>query len=263
MVRNGKRAPHSLPSGDADAGPVEPWHPPIMFGATTNHSSVSIAFAGADDVFPPSGGRMPGAGLPDEVAVARQRVQDEDRVVPGGVQRAEGLIGDPHLAGARRRARASACRSRRTGGCRRGSPSRQAPVAGGLPSIARALASVMKAEGTVSSGVCQSMLSFWRRRPCGAVGHRERPGGAEAPWAAAIISKRGTRRRHVTATARSRLVLLEVAEVLYAFAAEAPAVRAAARPASRSAFRSSTFSRSDRETHEARSDTGRELLLRA
>ena len=45
-VTNGKRDPHSTPSGDTDEGPVEPWRPPSMFGATTNHRSVSIALPG-------------------------------------------------------------------------------------------------------------------------------------------------------------------------------------------------------------------------
>ena len=42
----GKRAPYSLPFLSKDVGPVEPWQPPSMFGATTKYLSVSIARPG-------------------------------------------------------------------------------------------------------------------------------------------------------------------------------------------------------------------------
>ena len=66
MVRNGKSAPHSPPVGDAEAGPVEPWQPPIMFGATTNHSSVSIDRPG-----PTMSSHQPAVGCPDPASPAR------------------------------------------------------------------------------------------------------------------------------------------------------------------------------------------------
>ena len=46
MLVNGNRGPHSLPSGAMEAGPVVPWQPPSMLGATTKNRSVSIALPG-------------------------------------------------------------------------------------------------------------------------------------------------------------------------------------------------------------------------
>ena len=57
IVRKGKRVPHSTPSGASDAGPVDPWHPPITFGATTKYRSVSIASPG-----PTTPGHQPALG---------------------------------------------------------------------------------------------------------------------------------------------------------------------------------------------------------
>ena len=52
---------------------------------------------GPDDAAPPSGRGMPGAGSPDDVTVAGQRVHDEHRVVAGIVQRAPRLVGEPSV----------------------------------------------------------------------------------------------------------------------------------------------------------------------
>jgi hypothetical protein len=46
MVRCGNREPHSTASGPKDDGPVLPWQPPSMLGATTNQRSVSTARPG-------------------------------------------------------------------------------------------------------------------------------------------------------------------------------------------------------------------------
>eukprot|EP00611_Tribonema_gayanum_P017003 TRINITY_DN29522_c0_g1_i1.p1 TRINITY_DN29522_c0_g1~~TRINITY_DN29522_c0_g1_i1.p1 ORF type:complete len:346 (+),score=10.01 TRINITY_DN29522_c0_g1_i1:188-1225(+) len=64
IVTNGKREPHSWPSGAEEAGPVVPWQPPSMFGATTYQRSVSIALPGPTipDHQPPVG--CPGPGEP-------------------------------------------------------------------------------------------------------------------------------------------------------------------------------------------------------
>ena len=96
MVRYGKRDPHSRPSGASDAGPVLPWQPPSMLGATTNQSVGVEVLARADDAGPPAGGRMPGPGRPDHVAVAGEGVQHEHRVAAVRVELAPGLVGDAH-----------------------------------------------------------------------------------------------------------------------------------------------------------------------
>ena len=63
------------------AGPVEPWHPPSMFGRDDEPRVGVDGGARADDVAPPAGGRMPGAGGTAHVAVAGEGVQHEHRVV--------------------------------------------------------------------------------------------------------------------------------------------------------------------------------------
>ena len=46
MVIDGNRDPHGGPSGDGEAGPVVPWHPPSTLGQITHHRSVSMAAPG-------------------------------------------------------------------------------------------------------------------------------------------------------------------------------------------------------------------------
>ena len=53
--------------------------------------------AWADDLFPPAAGRVTCACRADQVAVACQRVEDEDRIVAGVVELAEGLVGDTYV----------------------------------------------------------------------------------------------------------------------------------------------------------------------
>ena len=126
---------------------------------------------------------------------------------------------------------AECARCRRSDAIAGGSPSRQAPDAGGLPTTERVLASVMKAEGTVSSGVCQSMsLQVSRTIRGGVVCYATPPRRGRLPRAGGAL-------------------------------AAAVTLRAASNPRCRSALRSSTFSMSDRQTHEPRRDTGRQLLL--
>ena len=63
----------------------------------------------ADDAGPPAGGRVRRAGGADDVAVAREGVQHEDRVVAVGRELAPGLVGDADAGqrGRRTRGRAS------------------------------------------------------------------------------------------------------------------------------------------------------------
>ena len=49
---------------------------------------------GGDQPVPPSRGRLICSGGPDHVRVTGERVQDENRVVPHGVQRSPGFVGD-------------------------------------------------------------------------------------------------------------------------------------------------------------------------
>ena len=55
IVRYGKREPYGFPSGEIDAGPVEPWHPPITFGQIMKYLSVSKGNPG-----PTNEGHQPG-----------------------------------------------------------------------------------------------------------------------------------------------------------------------------------------------------------
>src|SRR5680860_811372 len=117
-----------------------------------------------------------------------------------------------------------------------GSPSRHAPLAGGLPSSDRACASVMKLEGTVSEGDCQSIGSYSAGPGAGPSQCYVRPGNA-CPYRSPMYpSGVGARFRHDGACGRQSDLQVgpQIGDVLDA----------------------------DRETHEAGSHSGGELLLR-
>ena len=153
-----------------------------------------------------------------------------------GVERAPGLVGDPH---ARQRAARLELDARRCDAKRRsptGSPSRQAPVAGGLPTSARASASVHQGRPRrCPPSVCQSMsaLQSGRRPPRRARGVLRRAARRRAVAGAA----RGTHAHRVDAASSARR---SRARRLRPWS---PGRRGRPRgPASRSAFRSSMFS---------------------
>ena len=176
----------------------------------------------------------PGPAGPTHVAVAGERVQDEDGVVARGVELAPGLVGDAGPRAARRRARASKAPSddelavARPG---RRRARRRSPAAS--PSSERASASVTGADGTVSSGVCQSIALH---SPGSRAVLRTKPAIRCGPGLRAVGALRRSRcaRRHCARGGEACLeVGLEVVDVLEA----------------------------DRQAHEARRDAGRELLL--
>ena len=102
------------------AGPVEPWHPPSMFGATTNHSSVSIGAPGPTmSPHQPAVG-CPGPGGSAHVAVAGEGVQHEDGVVARRVELAPRLVGEAVAGELAARPRCGTRRRRRSAGRRPG-----------------------------------------------------------------------------------------------------------------------------------------------
>ncbi len=76
--------------------------------------------AGADDVVPPAGGRMPGPGRSAHVAVAGEGVQHEHGVVACGVELAPGLVRETVGRAAPARPRCGRRRRRRSDGRRPG-----------------------------------------------------------------------------------------------------------------------------------------------
>ncbi len=161
METNGNREPHSVPSGACDAGPVVPWHPPSMFGTTMNQWSVSNGAPG-----PTMPVHHPAVGWPGPAGpitwLSPVRAWATRMALPRSAARS------PNVSYAMRTDGSSPPRSstigptdanRRSAG---GSPSRHAPVTGGLPAIAFALASLTKLAKTASSGVCQSIAGKYR-----------------------------------------------------------------------------------------------------
>ena len=83
-------------AGSIDAGPVDPWHPPITFAQTTKNSSVDGG-AGADDAGPPALGGVGPSPAARDVGIAGQRMADEDGVVARIVELAPRFVGDGDL----------------------------------------------------------------------------------------------------------------------------------------------------------------------
>ena len=99
IVMTGKREPYGLPStGEADAGPVDPWQPPSTLAHTTNQRLVSIGLPGPDEAVPPSRRRMPAPGRTGGVAVAGPGVAQQHGVGRVGGELAPGLVGHGDVA---------------------------------------------------------------------------------------------------------------------------------------------------------------------
>src|SRR6185312_5541124 len=237
MVRYGKRAPHSRPSGAREAGPVLPWQPPSMFGQTTNHFSVSMYLPG-----PMMPLHQPAVGCPGPAEPIRWL--SPVSACSTRIALLRSALSSPQDSYAMRADASVSLRSSASGPMDTnerlpgGSPSRQAPVAGGLPESALVLASVMKLEGTVSSGVCQSMSSSVSptapRRSCFITRHtRHRRGRLpeQVDRGEEVVLLRGYGARGGETGAEIGLDVVDVLE-------------------------------SDREAHEPGRDTGSELLLR-
>ena len=132
MVRYGKSAPNSRPLVSSELGPVEPWQLPSMFGATTKYLSVSIAKPG-----PMMSLHQPSVGW----ALLAEPVACESPVRACKTKTALvcSWLSSPHDSNAiRAEANVRPLSSFRLligANCRSPakSPSRQAPVAGGLP----------------------------------------------------------------------------------------------------------------------------------
>ena len=152
MVTNGKFAPYSMPFEESDDGPVEPWQPPSMFGAITHHRSVSIDRPG-----PMMPLHQPSVGCCfDAPPIA---CESPVRACKTRTALLLSAFGSPQVSKARRPDEISwpfsSLRFEIGANWRSpaGSPSRHAPVAGGLPMSWRLSSSVTKAEGTESSEV--------------------------------------------------------------------------------------------------------------
>ena len=108
IVRYGKRDPHSAPSGASEAGPVEPWQPPSMFGATTNHSAGSSALARRRPG-PTTSRRSDARARPGPTRWLSpvSACSTSTALLRVGVELAPGLVGDRDGGERARRARAS------------------------------------------------------------------------------------------------------------------------------------------------------------